>query len=177
MDFYLDTTPLPTQQAFYTSNASSGSMPPSRVRQFGATRFLAITPLHETDLRLKAPSDLSILQNNSRELDTTAIPPGLNESKDGRDNVIPRFTGNSKSAVSDTSKIAEDRIKLLAAKYANDSISSEIMARLEILNTRLAVHAPRVTSEQIESLEVSIGKIKSIEASRTERAKRLGLKP
>ncbi|POF43445.1 hypothetical protein B0D71_01110 [Pseudomonas laurylsulfativorans] len=73
------------------------------------------------------------------------------------------------------SKIAEDRIKLLAIKYANDSISAEMIARLEILNSRLIERAPRVSVEQISHLEASIDSIKSVEQSILDRAKRLGL--
>lgn len=75
----------------------------------------------------------------------------------------------------DISKIAEDRIKLLAIKYANDSISAEMIARLEILNSRLIERAPRVSVEQIMHLEASIDSIKSVEQSILARAKRLGL--
>lgn len=76
----------------------------------------------------------------------------------------------------DIDQIAKQRVKLMAAKYAGSAQSSEIVARLEILNRRLSERAPRVSKEQVSALEDAYDQLACIRASREERAKRLGIK-
>jgi hypothetical protein len=95
------------------------------------------------------------------------------------DSSVPSINGGERYTLAkdqEVNKIAEDRIKILAMKYASDVISTETIARLEILNSRMIERSPRVTSEQVNFLEESISSINSIELSRLARAKRLGLK-
>lgn len=75
----------------------------------------------------------------------------------------------------DIDRIAKQRVKLMAAKYASSAVSAEIVARLEILNRRLLDSAPRVSKEQVEGLENANERLASIRAAREERAKRLGI--
>ncbi|MCX2545366.1 hypothetical protein [Pseudomonas sp. COW5] len=171
MDYYVDVTPAPAPSIFYASQAALGRNPPKENFGFGATQFLTnrYTGLNfsgaDIDGTEKVPK--AYPQNDSTSLlpksaDARPIRPLVNERQlQGRDLEI--------------SKIAEDRIKLLAIKYANDSISAEMIARLEILNSRLIERAPRVSIEQISHLEASIDSIKSVEQSILDRAKRLGL--
>ncbi len=72
-------------------------------------------------------------------------------------------------------RIAKQRVKLMAAKYATDAASAEIVARLEILNWRLLERSPRISPEQVESLELANDKLNRIRAAREDRAKRLGI--
>ena len=72
-------------------------------------------------------------------------------------------------------KIAKQRVKLMAAKYANGVQSSEILARLEILNSRLSERAPLVSKEQVTALEDANAQLARISLAREERAKRLGI--
>ncbi len=73
-------------------------------------------------------------------------------------------------------QIAKQRVKLMAAKYASGSAqSSEILARLEILNSRLSERAPLVSKEQVIALEDANAQLARICAAREERAKRLGI--
>ena len=72
-------------------------------------------------------------------------------------------------------RIAKQRIKLMAAKYASDAASAEILARLEMLNRRLLERSPRVLPGQVEALESANDKLNRIRAARVERAKRLGI--
>lgn len=79
--------------------------------------------------------------------------------------------------VSDQSidRVARDRVRLMAAKYASSAASVEIMARLEILNQRLLSMSPRVSEAQVAALEGKADDLARLRASRQERAKRLGL--
>lgn len=70
-------------------------------------------------------------------------------------------------------RIAKQRVKLMAAKYASDAASAEILARLEILNRRLLERSPRVLPGQVEALELANDKLDRIRAAREERTKRL----
>lgn len=72
-------------------------------------------------------------------------------------------------------RIANQRVKLMAAKYASSTASAEVVARLEILNRRLLDRAPRVSIDQVEALESANAKLTQIRVAREERAKRLGL--
>lgn len=75
----------------------------------------------------------------------------------------------------DVERIAKQRVQLMAAKYAGGIESSEIMARLEILNYRLLDLAPRVSKEQVVALEDAQVQLVRIRAAREERSKRLGI--
>lgn len=171
MDYYVDITPAPSPSIFYASQAAFGRNPPKEKFDLGATRFLSTSypglnfAAANIDGTEKVPKTSP--QNDATSLvpksaDVRSLRPPVNERQiQGRDLEI--------------SKIAEDRIKLLAIKYANDSISAEMIARLEILNSRLIERAPRVSVEQISHLEASIDSIKSVEQSILDRARRLGL--
>lgn len=78
-------------------------------------------------------------------------------------------------AGSDVAKIARQRVQLMAAKYASGVESSEIIARLEILNRRLLDRAPRVSQEQVIALEEANDQLARIRSAREERSKRMGM--
>lgn len=169
MDYYVDIPPTPSPSVFYASQAAMGG--PKKNTDFGATRFLSTDYARFNSL----PADVNTtekLPKTSQQIDSTALLPKNAEIRPLRSQVEDRqVLGREK----ELSKIAEDRIKLLAFKYANDTISAEMIARLEILNSRLLERSPRISREQISVLESSIDSIKSIEQSRLDRAKRLGL--
>ena len=75
----------------------------------------------------------------------------------------------------DVDRIATQRVRLMAAKYAGGPESSEIVARLEILNRRLLEQSPRVSKEQVFALENASEQLARIKAAREERSKRLGI--
>lgn len=82
---------------------------------------------------------------------------------------------NAGATDTDIERIANQRVKLMAAKYASSAASAELVARLEILNRRLLDRAPRVSMDQLEALESADAKLAQIRAAREERSKRLGL--
>lgn len=67
-------------------------------------------------------------------------------------------------------EIAQQRIKLLAIKYASEKVSKELVARLEILNHRLIDQAPRVKQEHFANLDAAESRLR---AKREERDARL----
>lgn len=75
----------------------------------------------------------------------------------------------------DVERIAKQRVQLMAAKYASGIESSEIVARLEILNRRLLERAPRVSKDQVVALENANDQLAHIQAAREERSRRLGI--
>jgi hypothetical protein len=175
MNFYVDAAPAPAVPSIgsYSSYSSTGRNPPVENLRFGATRFLTTKGTLSSEPAVKELQSTSKLPNDRPVVDATLLPPSR---KDSPASLSPGSERPLHGKEAEIRKITEDRIRLLAAKYTNESISAEMMARLEILNSRLSERAPRVTAEQISSLENSIGVIKSIEASRLARAKRLGLK-
>jgi hypothetical protein len=171
MIFYVDVPPalVPSQIGSYSSSLSQGRNAQAEDLRFGATRFISGSVGADS----KEISTTPRLVNTRTTISHTPI------SRLKKDDATPASASIHQFRIKkepEISKIAEDRIRLLAVKYASEAATSEIAARLEILNTRLAQRAPRVTLEQLSSLEESLNSIKSVEASRIERAKRLGLK-
>ncbi len=115
-----------------------------------------------------APTTAPHLQQNSF---ATTTPVGDPQSSS--------TTSVEKVLASQTSleidRIAKQRVKLMAAKYASSVESSEIMARLEILNRRLLDRSPRVSKDQVLALENANEQLLRIRAAREERSKRLGI--
>lgn len=171
MDYYVDVTPAPAPSIFYASQAALGRKPPKENFDLGATQFLTT---RYAGSKFAAPDidGTEKVPKTSPQNDVTSLLPNSANIRSHRPVVNER---QAQGRDLDISKIAEDRIKLLAIKYANDSISAEMIARLEILNSRLIERAPRVSVEQIRHLEASIDSIKSVEQSILDRAKRLGL--
>ncbi len=75
----------------------------------------------------------------------------------------------------ETDRIAKQRIRLMAFKYASNNASSEIVARLEILNQRLLNQSPRISKVQVEMLELATEKLARFSMAREERSRRLGI--
>lgn len=73
-------------------------------------------------------------------------------------------------------RIANQRVKLLALRYASSKQSAELVARLEILNQRLLDRSPRISAEQVNSLEDAAALIAASYNSREDRMRRLGIK-
>ena len=71
--------------------------------------------------------------------------------------------------------ITKQRVRLLAIKYAGGVVSSEIVARLEILNSRLTSRAPRVSRDQVLALENASEQLMRIRAAREARSKPQGI--
>jgi len=85
------------------------------------------------------------------------------------------LTSRPISSPSNVESIADERIRLLAAKYAGQTGQTEIAARLAILNRRLAKSAPLVTVEQVAALEAIADELAASAAESKIRASRLGL--
>ena len=88
---------------------------------------------------------------------------------------IQKVKGAVAVADADIDHIAKQRISLLAVKYASDSTSAEIVARLEILNQRILDQSPRISKVQVEALEIANDTLNRIRLAREERAGRLGI--
>lgn len=174
MDFYVDVTPAPSPSVFYSSQAGDNRRPGPDNSYIGATQFVT-TNFSGLDFVAPGIGATEKPVKNPREgLDATPLIPKVANASTNRASV---GDNSSQRLIKDMEikKIAENRIRLLAIKYANNNVSAEIIARLEILNSRLIERAPRVTSEQVNFLESSINSLHSIELSRQARAKRLGL--
>lgn len=72
-------------------------------------------------------------------------------------------------------RIAKQRVRLMAAKYASGKESKELVARLEILNSRLLDRSPRVSAGQVQALEFAASQLAQARHARDERRKRLGI--
>ncbi|WP_147298674.1 hypothetical protein [Lysobacter soli] len=81
----------------------------------------------------------------------------------------------SKQGESDVERIARQRIHVMALRAGEGNRSSELLARLEILNQRITERAPRVTSAQVAALELSVSRLDSLNQAHAERMRRLGL--
>lgn len=175
MDFYVDHTPF-INPVVALNIAPFQPRPikqsnPERKGLTSQTAFVA-AEANAVDLFATTKGPLAQTKSPTTQLTPSAEPtPTLNESVHLHD---------AAAVVSPPSieidQIAKQRVKLMAAKYASGSTqSSEILARLEILNRRLSKHAPLVSKEQVIALEDANAQLARIRAAREERAKRLGL--
>lgn len=172
MDFYPDFAPQSTPVvAFYNSEASSRAalLEEGSVSQ---TQTLQARTARDKLQDINAPSRLlsSGFLRERRRSDTTGLLAD-------REPVQARPVENAliRNNDDEAEKIAASRLRLMAIKYAADAASPEILARLEILNSRLLNSRPRISAEQLSKLEDSIDKLNGVEQSRLARAKRLGL--
>lgn len=174
MSFDLNFVPppaAPVSGSYLSGVSSSRNMPKSDLR-FGATQFLTIGKSAEDRFEAKDGFYTPTLGVGKPKVDPTPLSiVGQDQSGKAASNGLVVGLADQ-----DVRKISEHRIRLLAVKYARESISSEMIARLEILNSRLSERAPRITAQQISSLESAISSVKAIESSRLARAARLGLK-
>lgn len=99
----------------------------------------------------------------------TAIP---SQAKDSRSVALEK---SSPSEISEVDRIAKQRVRLMAAKYATSSESAEMVARLEILNRRLLDRSPRISVGQVQALESAANQLANIRAAREEQMRRLGI--
>jgi hypothetical protein len=81
----------------------------------------------------------------------------------------------ARNSVEEIDTIANNRVRLLAANYVGGQMSTEIAARLEILDRRMLERAPRITHQHVEVLETANALLERIQQSRVERKKRLGM--
>jgi hypothetical protein len=130
------------------------------------TRFSTSDPVFTPQSQsagTQAPTTPLELRNAIVSSTPTIESPGVTENSQNR-------SGSSAIA----SSTAEQRVKLMAIKYAGDS-SPELLARLEILNQRLIAQFPRVTESQVSGLERAHEELSQMRAARIARARSLGL--
>ena len=171
-DFAVDTTaPVSTPASSWISTAPYDPRR-SELEEASKRTFLATST---------ATSVIDFFAEKTGPAAPTVAPSSMGHAVDGftkavTDSSAPpvQRTANTRPSNS-TDVLANQRVRLLAAKYANKGERSEIVARLEILNRRLSEQLPRVTAEQVESLERANDVLAKIRASRTERAQRLGI--
>lgn len=109
------------------------------------------------------------LSRNPRKLEHTEFVAS------GKDTATLNRPSVSDNAQSDLERIAKQRVRLMAAKYASKVESSEMVARLEILNQRLIDRFPRVSEGQVNALETAAGQLAQARSAREERMRRLGI--
>ena len=109
------------------------------------------------------------LSKDRRANSFTTLTSDISESKS---------TMSSKALVTEATeidRIAKQRVRLMAAKYVSGKESPEMVARLEILNSRLLDRSPRVTVAHVQSLESAANQLAQARAAREERMRRLGI--
>lgn len=168
MDYYIDTA-----YVYPTFNwANVASFEPKRQERMalvGRTEF-ATAKANSADFFLPVTGPLAPTAAPSVQAEPIAGTGPLSESA-----VTPVAVAVVAPPNADVERIAKQRVQLMAAKYASGIESSEIVARLEILNRRLLDRAPRVSKDQIVALENANDQLAHIQAAREERSRRLGI--
>jgi len=174
MDFYVDHTPF-INPVIAVNIAPFQSRPPeqsSPVRKGMRDQTAFVTAeTKAVDLFSGTKGPLAQTTPPMPQSAPSALPtPTLNESV---------YSHNATAAVPppnvEIDEIAKQRVRLMAAKYASGAQSSEILARLQILNSRLSERSPLVSKEQVTALEDANAQLARIRTAREERAKRLGI--
>ncbi|MEC4749569.1 hypothetical protein [Methylomicrobium sp. Wu6] len=174
MDFYIDHTPyinpvVATNIAPFQSRTLEQSRPKREVLTNQTAFVTAETKAVDLFAATKGP--LAQTAPPMQQLAPSTEPtPTLNESvhSHNSDVVVPPPS-------IEIDQIAKQRVRLMVAKYASGTQSSEILARLEILNSRLSERAPLISKEQVTALEDANAQLARIRTAREERAKRLGI--
>ena len=99
----------------------------------------------------------------------TSIPSSGKQTKQAS------VEGAGPGEASEIDRIANQRVRLMAAKYASGKESVELVARLEILNRRLLDRSPRISGAQVQALETAATQLANIRAAREEQMRRLGI--
>lgn len=174
IDFYPEIAPV---FPVYEYSAAFEPRKPTSKRFFDITEFA--TPIGRWDNFYGDEKGSSVTasalksQLKNALLHTPTLSEASQRSTSGaiaQNTALPAASSNSGG---DPHVIASQRVLLMAAKYAGNVESSEIVARLEILNRRLSAIAPRVTQQQVSSLEKANDQLASIRAAREGRAFRL----
>jgi hypothetical protein len=174
MDFYIDTTP-------FINPINSVNIAPFQSRPFVQGNTERKTMMEHTSFVTAKDSTADFFSVATGPRAPTSPPtsqsalsaestPTLSESVHSH-----IATACASSPNSEIDHIAKQRVRLMAVKYAGGKESAEIVARLEILNSRLAERAPLVSKEQVAALENAYDQLAHIRAAREERAKRFGI--
>ena len=151
----------------------------TNVAPFEPKRPIREPLITQTGLAQSKPFDLFATGTGART--PTAVPDVRTVSESPCVSAISEFSCKASpysiegAPDADIDRIANQRVRLMAAKYVSGAASTEVVARLEILNQKLLDRAPRVSIDQLESLESANEKLARIRAAREERSKRLGL--
>ncbi|WP_145998740.1 hypothetical protein [Methyloterricola oryzae] len=168
MDYYIDTTPLINSVNW----ANVAPFQPSSFQESSPQRKV----LSEQTEFVTAGASLIDFFAETKRLSVHTPPPGAESTPTLAESLSPHTaTAAAPQLNAEIDQIAKQRVRLMAAKYASGERSSEIMARLEILNSRLSERAPLVSKEQVEALEDAYEQLDGIRAVREERAKRFGI--
>lgn len=153
----------------------------AHIAPFEPRRNACQAPLMQTHSARSEDNPFDLFVSGSGAFAPTSIVENraekVGQRRDSASSTIPATAlyAFQRSNDSEIDRIAKQRVKLMAAKYASRTASDEILARLEILNRRLLDRSPRVSPGQVEALESANEKLIRIRAAREERAKRLGI--
>lgn len=171
MDYYVDTVSLVYPTVNWANVAPFEPKRQERKTLIGRTEFATAT----------ASSMIDFFRAVTGPLAPTAAPSAQAEPIAGTTAPLSERAVTPIAAAvvvppnADVERIAKQRVQLMAAKYASGIESSEIVARLEILNRRLLERAPRVTKAHVSALEDAHAQLARIRATREERANRFGI--
>lgn len=170
MQYYIDATPLVNPAIHWASVALTKHVPPEQRLPIARTGFASAKAV-PPDFFAPVTGPSAPTSAPRTQVDTFAeLTQTLSESS------VTAGTSDSEAQLNvEVDRIAKQRVQLLAAKYASGKESSEIVARLEILNRRLLDRAPRVSVDQVRALENANEQLAHIRAAREERSKRLGI--
>lgn len=173
MHAHIDVTPL------VNPTVPSVNVAPFMPRLGEQGMFLGRTEFGRTEFATKNAGRFEFFAPQTGPSAPTATPFGpvtRNTSPISNQSAVsPAKTAVAPPEETDIDRIASERVKLMAAKYAASSVSAELVARLEILNRRLLDRAPRVSREQVAALESANDQLARIQAAREERSRRLGI--
>jgi hypothetical protein len=170
---------------FHHANASPPTVPLDQtgvVTHYSPPR--AANPLanQATELLSDSSNVVDLFPTRKRSNSTTLDPISLTGTAEVVTSAHADLTVTSSAAKTENSRhkeeidsIAKSRIQMMAANYAAGKMNREILARLEILNHRLLDKLPRVSKEQVESLERVNEEMSTLQAEREAQARRLGI--
>lgn len=172
MDYYVDMT---ATTVGFTNWANVAPFEPERRehQRSGPARDTQTKISGATDFFDPVTGPAAPTTRLARNPNTNIVTELVSKTKDAKSaNVEAHAVHNNAGEVD---RIAKQRVRLMAAKYASGAESTEMVARLEILNRRLVDRAPLVSSNQVQALESAANQLIQARTAREARMKRLGI--
>lgn len=126
-------------------------------------------------------TDASELVERKRSKNSGETPDAVNALRTTSISTTPTFgtgrevSGNRAAAIAETQveRMARQRAQIIAMRNENRDVTSDLLARLQILNRRLAEQVPRVQERQVAALEVAAASLETLREAHAQRMARL----
>jgi hypothetical protein len=173
MDYCVSPADFPTS---FINTAIYAPFQPDRPRISSPERVESPTTAKKGVDFFDADNSSTSLSPGLGQYNTQFFQNGTPDADRSSERILPPISSAAQNGVTEEiDKIAKQRVRLMASRYAGNADSFEMVARLEILNARMLTRLPRVTNDQVDALEAIGNQLAEARAEREERMRRRGV--